>query len=151
MSHDADRLAMESFAFLVEFAGAPGGIVSAGFQACVLGPSAADTVDFRKAGGAATKPPGLHQGSDVILRRGLAPAPGLADWARTPAAEGRTVTIRLRDESRAIVQSWELHGVRVTGLVGLPAPDGRTLAIEELTLHVEALSPLVSQDSRLEE
>jgi hypothetical protein len=37
MSHDADQLAVESFAFLVEFAGAPGGIVWAGFQSCGLG------------------------------------------------------------------------------------------------------------------
>jgi hypothetical protein len=139
MSPDADRLALESFAFLVEFPGAPGGLVWAGFQSCVIGRPTPNTVAFRSSAGQVFAAPGSHAPSGVTFRRGLAPLPGLTDWAQSQTANGHSVTIRLRDKTKAIVQTWELHGVRIDRLDGTPDLDGRNLAIEELSLHCASL------------
>jgi phage tail-like protein len=91
------------------------------------------------------KVPGVHKVSDVTLKRGLVSSADLWEWIestrKTGVAAQRTVTITLRDEASAPVQTWTLRGVIPLKYTGptLAAKGGGDVAMEELVLSAEAL------------
>lgn len=88
---------------------------------------------------------GIHKVGDVTLKRGILNSKKLFDWikdARTkgPAAQ-KNVTITLRDEAQAPVQSWQLRGVIPMKYTGptLAGKGGGDVAMEELVLAAEGM------------
>jgi phage tail-like protein len=91
------------------------------------------------------KVPGVHKVSDVTLKRGIVSSADLFAWVeqvrRNGVAAQRTVTITLRDEAAAAVQTWTLRGVIPLKWTGptLAAKGGGDVAMEELVLSAESL------------
>lgn len=91
------------------------------------------------------KVPGVHKVSDVTLKRGIVSSADLFAWMeqvrRNGVAAQRTVTITLRDEAAAAVQTWTLRGVIPLKWTGptLAAKGGGDVAMEELVLSAESL------------
>jgi len=88
---------------------------------------------------------GVHNVTDVTLKRGIVDSSSMWEWiqeSRTagPAAQ-RNVTITLLDEARQAVQRWILRGVVPMKYTGptLAAKGGGDVAMEELVLSAEAL------------
>lgn len=96
------------------------------------------------------KIPGVHKVSDVTLKRGIVNSSDLWDWIDDVRRNGpeaqRDVTITLRDEAGADVESWTLHGVVPMKYTGptLAAKGGGDVAMEELVLSAEGLEFSVS-------
>jgi len=89
---------------------------------------------------------GVHKVSDVTLKRGILDSKKLFAWiadARTngPAAQKKSVTITLLDESQKAVQSWVLRGVIPMKYTGptLAGKGGGDVAMEEIVLSAEAM------------
>lgn len=91
-----------------------------------------------------TKVPGMHKVSDVTLKRGIVNSATLWAWIRAvrtqgPAGRKDTVSITLRDEAGAAVQTWVLRKVTPLKYTGptLAAKGGGDVAMEELVLSAE--------------
>jgi phage tail-like protein len=135
-----------NFNFLVEFSG---GGVSGGFSD-VSGLGTEITIAEYRAGNSRVnhvqKIPGLHQNSDVTLKRGVINSKELWEWIddvrnRGPLAR-RDVTIVLQDESHERdVQKWLLINAFPKTYTGptLAAKGGSDVAMEEWVLAFEAL------------
>jgi phage tail-like protein len=91
------------------------------------------------------KVPGIHNVTDVTLKRGIVKTKDIWDWldlTRTKGVAGKkTVVVRLLDEERNPVQSWTLRGVTPMKYTGptLAAKGGTDVAMEELVLSVEGI------------
>lgn len=88
---------------------------------------------------------GIHKVSDVTLKRGIVNSKDLWDWLKDAQRNGptaqRTVTITLRDEAGANVESWTLRNVVPMKYTGptLAAKGGGDVAMEELVLSSEGI------------
>jgi phage tail-like protein len=91
------------------------------------------------------KIPNTHTNDDVTLKRGLIGSADLKEWlntARDGAADARTVTISLLDESRnTTVCTWTLRRAQPKKWTGptLAAKGGGDVAMEELVLVHEGI------------
>jgi len=101
------------------------------------------------------KIPGVHKVGDVTLKRGILNSTDLWQWiaqTRTQSVGAqRVVTITLRDEAGAAVESWKLRGcipLKYTGPT-LNGKGGGEVAMEELTLSVEGISFQHTQGSEI--
>jgi phage tail-like protein len=90
------------------------------------------------------KVPGIYKAGDVTLKRGIVSTQVLWQWVedvRRKGVLGRKpfVTIKLLDEARKPVQSWQLVNVTPMKLTGptLAAKGGGDVAMEELVLSAE--------------
>lgn len=91
------------------------------------------------------KLPGLHRVGDVTLRRGVVGVTNLFDWLRRVSEgrpEPRSVQIRLLDEARTPVVTWNLRNAAPKRWSGptLVAGSSDEVAIEELVLVAEGIS-----------
>ena len=88
---------------------------------------------------------GIHKVSDVTLKRGIVNSKDMWDWLKDAQRNGptaqRTVTITLRDEAGANVESWTLRNVVPMKYTGptLAAKGGGDVAMEELVLASEGI------------
>jgi phage tail-like protein len=88
---------------------------------------------------------GIHKVSDVTLKRGIVNSKDMWDWLKDTQRNGptaqRTVTITLRDEAGANVESWTLRNVVPMKYTGptLAAKGGGDVAMEELVLSSEGI------------
>lgn len=88
---------------------------------------------------------GIHKVSDVTLKRGIVNSKDLWDWLKDAQRNGptaqRSVTITLRDEAGANVESWTLRNVVPMKYTGptLAAKGGGDVAMEELVLASEGI------------
>ncbi len=92
------------------------------------------------------KVPGIFKAGDVTLKRGIVSSKVIYDWVedvrrRGPLGKKDSVTIKLLDEARAIVQSWKLIKVTPMKFTGptLAAKGGGDVAMEELVLSAETV------------
>jgi phage tail-like protein len=92
------------------------------------------------------KVPGMHKVGDVTLKRGVINSTDLWQWIEDTRLVGyaakKPVTITLRDESGAPVQSWKLQGVIPLKYTGptLAAKGGGDVAMEEVVLSAEGFT-----------
>jgi len=98
---------------------------------------------------------GIYKVGDVTLKRGILNSTDLWQWisqARTQSVKAqRVVTITLRDEAGEPVESWKLRGCIPLKYSGptLTGKGGGDVAMEELTLSVEAISFQHAQGSEI--
>jgi phage tail-like protein len=92
------------------------------------------------------KVPGIFKAGDVTLKRGIVSSKVIYDWVedvrrRGPLGKLSSVTIMLKDENRANVQSWKLINVTPMKFTGptLAAKGGGDVAMEELVLSAETV------------
>ena len=90
---------------------------------------------------------GVHKVSDVTLKRGIVNSKTLFQWIKEsrvqgPAAQKKSVTIRLLDEAQAPVQSWVLSEVVPMKYTGptLAGKGGGDVAMEEIVLAAQGLT-----------
>lgn len=90
---------------------------------------------------------GVHKVGDVTLKRGIVNSKTLFQWIKDsrvlgPAAQKKSVTIRLLDEAQAPVQSWVLSQVLPMKYTGptLAGKGGGDVAMEEIVLAAEGLT-----------
>lgn len=101
------------------------------------------------------KVPGMNKTGDVTLKRGILNSTDLWEWIsqarRQSVGAQRVVTVTLRDEAGAAIESWKLRGcipLKYTGPT-LTGKGGGDVAMEELTLSVESISFQHTQGSEL--
>jgi phage tail-like protein len=88
---------------------------------------------------------GVHKVGDVTLKRGVVNSADMWGWIQDTRTKGpdakREVSITLRDEGGAPVQTWKLHAVIPLKYTGptLAGKGGGDVAIEELVLSSEGL------------
>jgi len=88
---------------------------------------------------------GVHEATEVILKRGIVSSHGLWDWVaeagRNASAALRTVTITLRDHERKAVATWILRNAIPRKYTGptLASKGGDDAAIEDLVLSAERI------------
>lgn len=91
------------------------------------------------------KIPGIHKVTDVTLKRGIVSSKDLWDWIKQVQREGpagqRTVSITMKDEAGADVETWVLRNVVPMKYTGptLAAKGGGDVAMEELVLASEGM------------
>ena len=90
---------------------------------------------------------GVHKVSDVTLKRGIVNSKTLFQWIKEsrvqgPAAQKKSVTIRLLDEAQAPVQSWVLSEVVPMKYSGptFAGKGGGDVAMEEIVLSATNLT-----------
>lgn len=93
------------------------------------------------------KVPGVHKVGDVTLKRGVVDSKLLFAWIRDVRLNGvkgqkKSVTITLRDEAQAPVQTWVLGNVIPLKYTGptLAGKGGGDVAMEEIVLSAESLT-----------
>ena len=93
------------------------------------------------------KVPGTHTVGDTTLKRGIVNSKTLFQWIKEsrvqgPAAQKKSVTIRLLDEAQAPVQSWVLSEVVPMKYTGptLAGKGGGDVAMEEIVLAAQGLT-----------
>lgn len=91
------------------------------------------------------KVPGMHKVGDVTLKRGVVDSRSLWAWISDIRTRGydakKTVTVTLRGEDGADVQSWLFTGaapMKYSG-PGLNAKQSTDVAVEEIVLSVESM------------
>jgi len=94
---------------------------------------------------------GMHKVPDVTLKRGIVNSSDLWGWVKdtqkNASPDPKTnVSITLRDEEGADVQTWELIGVVPMKYTGptLAAKGGGDVAMEELVLSAEGMNLTVA-------
>ena len=90
---------------------------------------------------------GVHKVSDVTLKRGIVNSKTLFQWIKEsrvqgPAAQKKSVTIRLLDEAQAPVQSWVLTEVVPMKYTGptFAGKGGGDVAMEEIVLAAQGMT-----------
>ena len=90
---------------------------------------------------------GVHKVSDVTLKRGIVNSKTLFQWIKEsrvqgPAAQKKSVTIRLLDEAQAPVQSWVLSEVVPMKYTGptFAGKGGGDVAMEEIVLAAQGMT-----------
>jgi phage tail-like protein len=93
------------------------------------------------------KVPGVHKVGDVTLKRGVVDSKSLFEWIKDVRVNGvkgqkKSVTITLRDEAQAPVQTWVLGNVIPLKYTGptLAGKGGGDVAMEEIVLSAESLT-----------